>query len=631
MNVTEKFSIEKTLMQNGQDVIGESNQRLIANSLSLGKNDLNKNSNLTVQSFLNKKRTLSPEKENSNCNCNNITPALSLLTKNTSSLASCKKDRNIIDYFKPYQNQNNPHQNPKLQLKRQQSKSQQQLIHNDSYNHIKQEDEVNYNNNMDNTLIQKERVIMELRQQLLDKENEIITLENNYQNEIKKVNSHLINSLKECEQTNRINLKYTLHHQKMKIGQQNTIRTITGQFIDVWDDGEEYIKIKSRLEEIQTEKNFVEKEKAKLPRSLSSDSSSSYQEDKKDLLVFQYLNLIKEEVYLKNQLDQIDHEKIRFMIQDNLFTEETKCYFNSKSKTPWPLLNNRFQILSLLGKGGYSEVYKAYDIKEHNLVACKVFLINQAWPKEIYENYIKHTFREIQIQKHIKHNKVVGQITSFDIDGISYCTVLEYCTGPDLGTYMKLNKNIKEQEAQKIIKQILLGLEYLNKQKHKIIHYDLKPQNILFHNHEVKISDFGISKIVHSNSNEEGGDITQLTSQGIGTYWYLPPECFEVSNNVKISHKVDIWSIGVILFEMLFGKKPFGNGCSHNKLIGIMLNARKVPFPVVPIISDECKEFIQRCLSWKIEDRFDVFEALKCSFITKGLNAIMNTNESDAD
>lgn len=141
-----------------------------------------------------------------------------------------------------------------------------------------------------------------------------------------------------------------------------------------------------------------------------------------------------------------------------------------------------------------------------------------------------------------------------------------------------------------IISQILSGLKYLNSLPKKIIHYDLKPQNIIFHNGEIKISDFGLAKIMEDNTEK-----IELTSQGVGTYWYLPPECFDTSKNPPgISSKVDVWSVGVILYELLFGFRPFGHAMSQDRILkeGVIVNARKVEFPPKPPVSDSCKVFI---------------------------------------
>jgi tousled-like kinase len=70
-----------------------------------------------------------------------------------------------------------------------------------------------------------------------------------------------------------------------------------------------------------------------------------------------------------------------------------------------------------------------------------------------------------------------------------------------------------------IIKQVINAIRYLHSLQDKVIHYDLKPQNIMFHKGKIKITDFGLCKITRD-------DVIELTSQGVGTYWYLPPECF---------------------------------------------------------------------------------------------------------
>ena len=84
---------------------------------------------------------------------------------------------------------------------------------------------------------------------------------------------------------------------------------------------------------------------------------------------FQFYSLQREEKVLKAQYDNIEFTKIKYLLDTRTFSEETNCYY-SKS---WPLLNNRYQLLSLLGKGGYSEMYKAFDLVDKKYVACKIY------------------------------------------------------------------------------------------------------------------------------------------------------------------------------------------------------------------------------------------------------------------
>lgn len=123
---------------------------------------------------------------------------------------------------------------------------------------------------------------------------------------------------------------------------------------------------------------------------------------------------------------------------------------------------------------------------------------------------------------------------------------------------------LPEKEARTIVTQVLSGLQYLNTKPHSVIHYDLKPANILFDGvGEVKLTDFGLSKVV-----DDGQTMgMELTSQGAGTYWYLPPECFEVRRTPLISNKVDVWSVGVILYQMLLGRRPFGHDQSQEQIL----------------------------------------------------------------
>lgn len=236
------------------------------------------------------------------------------------------------------------------------------------------------------------------------------------------------------------------------------------------------------------------------------------------------------------------------------------------------------------------------------------------------QNYIKHATREIEIHKNLNHINIVKLWDIVEINSNSFCTVLEYCEGPDLGYHMKKHKTLPEREARLILKQIVCGVKYLNENNPKIIHYDLKPQNILFHKGLVKISDFGLCKILDDDSTK-----MELTSQGLGTYWYLPPECFQTNytssreENIMISPKVDVWSIGVIFYEMIYGVKPFGNSMSQEKILQdkVILRANSVSFPNSPSCSNEAKEFISKCLEYDQIQRIDIVSLANSIYLQK--------------
>ncbi|KAJ1419353.1 kinase-like domain-containing protein, partial [Ochromonadaceae sp. CCMP2298] len=227
-----------------------------------------------------------------------------------------------------------------------------------------------------------------------------------------------------------------------------------------------------------------------------------------------------------------------------------------------PQLNDRYLLTSMLGRGGFSEVWKALDLLELKEVAVKIHQLNPSWSEERKQSYIKHVTREYTIHRDMRHPRVVQLFDVFEIDVNCFATVLEYCRGIDLDEKLKRQKTIPEKDAKAILMQVRSmngGMGMGSKKRLSIIHFDLKPANILFdESGDVKITDFGLSKII-DESNE--GTSMELTSQGAGTYWYLPPECFAKGSEApRISSKVDVWSAGIIFFQMLYGYRPYGEG-----------------------------------------------------------------------
>ena len=324
----------------------------------------------------------------------------------------------------------------------------------------------------------------------------------------------------------------------------------------------------------------------------------------------------KEEEAIKTERESLEREKAAHIRALKRVRDEDGSRFNDH-----PVLGDRYVLMNLLGRGGFSEVYKAWDSVEMREVACKLHQLNPQWSEERKRTYVRHAARECDIHKSLDHPHVVRLIDVFEVDSDSFCTVLELCTGDDLDARLKAQGSISEREARAILAQVFNGLAHMSSGPKRIIHYDLKPGNILFDDAgRVKITDFGLSKIMEERSIGFGADSgMELTSQGAGTYWYLPPECFETGPAPpKISSKVDTWSCGVILFQMIYGKRPFGHDMTQEQILhaGTIRNAKEVEFPSKPSISPEGKAFITRCLAYKQSERPDVLEASQDPYMT---------------
>jgi len=370
-------------------------------------------------------------------------------------------------------------------------------------------------------------------------------------------------------------------------------------FVEQWCDGDAFLELQHRCDRLDKIREDLKKQMAKKKTAGKEAGGELLNLD--EIITVRKSEMKREEAEIKYEKEKLNIQKILHIRELQRIQDEEGSRFKEL-----PVLRQQYLLLTLLGRGGFSEVFKAFDLICNRHVACKIHSLNPLWHDAKKQNYIKHAIREYNIHKTLEHPRVVRLFDVFEIDENSFCTVLEYCEGGDFDIYLKTAPTVSEKDARAIMVQIFTGLKYLNEQKRPIIHYDLKPGNILFSNGEVKITDFGLSKIM-----EEESSFLELTSQGAGTYWYLPPECFETEKEgpPKISSKVDVWSAGVIFYQMLYGKKPFGNNLSQQKILAdsVIQNARSVDFPAKPPVSLDTKEFIRRCLSHQQKERPDVF------------------------
>ncbi|XP_042364010.1 serine/threonine-protein kinase tousled-like 2 isoform X1 [Plectropomus leopardus] len=427
---------------------------------------------------------------------------------------------------------------------------------------------------------------------------------------------------------------------RLRLGHFTTVRH-GASFTEQWTDGFAFQNLIKQQERVNSQREDIERQRKLLgkrkppsmaqtpPPSLEPNkrkSRSNGQEsealslaeyhEQEEIFKLRIGHLKKEEAEIQAELEHL--ERVR-----NLHIRELKRIHNEDNSQfkDHPTLNDRYLLLHLLGRGGFSEVFKAFDLTEQRYVAIKIHQLNKNWREEKKQNYHKHACREYRIHKELDHPRIVKLYDYFSLDTDSFCTVLEYCEGNDLDFYLKQNKLMTEKEGRSIVMQIVNALKYLNQIRPPIIHYDLKPGNILLVNGtacgEIKITDFGLSKIMDDDSYNTA-DGMELTSQGAGTYWYLPPECFVVGKEPpKISNKVDVWSVGVIFYQSLYGRKPFGHNQSQQDILqeNTILKATEVQFPPKPVVTTEAKAFIRRCLAYHKEDRVDVLQLSSDPFL----------------
>jgi tRNA A-37 threonylcarbamoyl transferase component Bud32 len=206
-----------------------------------------------------------------------------------------------------------------------------------------------------------------------------------------------------------------------------------------------------------------------------------------------------------------------------------------------------YVLLEKLGVGSTAVVYKAINIRTKNLVALKLIhkhILNEDIIKERVEN-------EIEINKLLSHPNIV-KLLDYNLDDNPPYIAFEYVEGKSLDKILKEKKKLNIYETMNIWMQLLEALDYAHQKG--IVHRDLKPENILLklmsdnlETATVKITDFGISKLINKTLN--------ITQDFVGTPWYMSPEQIK---GQKVDQRSDIYSLGIIIFQLLTGKLPFG-------------------------------------------------------------------------
>jgi len=231
-----------------------------------------------------------------------------------------------------------------------------------------------------------------------------------------------------------------------------------------------------------------------------------------------------------------------------------------------PAFADRYRIEREIGSGGMATVYLARDLKHDRDVALKVLR-----PDIAAMLGTERFLNEIKINARLDHPHILTLIDSGEADGFLYY-VMPFVRGESLRERLKRERELVPDEALEITRQITSALEYAHRQG--IVHRDIKPQNILLHEGEAVLTDFGIAVAVK----EAGGN--RLTESGVtlGTPQYMSPE--QASGDRAIDSRTDVYSMAAVLYEMLAGEPPH-SGASVKTVIARLLTERPTRLRVI--------------------------------------------------
>jgi len=252
------------------------------------------------------------------------------------------------------------------------------------------------------------------------------------------------------------------------------------------------------------------------------------------------------------------------------------------------LFAGRYEIIEELGTGGMGKVYRVEDTKAKEEIALKLLKPEIAADKKTIERFRN----ELTTARKIRHKNICGMYDIGDADGTTFIT-MEYVPGEDLKSFLRRSKKLTVETAVSIGKQICEGLAEAHKLG--VVHRDLKPGNIMIDEEgNVRIMDFGIARSLSAKAVTVAGTM-------VGTPEYMSPEQAE---GKEVDRRSDIYSLGVILFEMVTGQPPFEGESPLSVAMKHKSEAPPNPKKLVPQIPEGLNRLILRCLEKDREKRW---------------------------
>ena len=315
-------------------------------------------------------------------------------------------------------------------------------------------------------------------------------------------------------------------------------------------------------------------------------------------------NLQKNKIYEKPKIERINNNEniIPYSIcspymTDGFISNQIKYESIYDLNNFIPILE--FNSPKIIGIGSYGKVYLYRNITDKKLYAIK-HLDKMILCKSIHT--IKRIYDEINIQSRIHHQNIVRLLNVKENDKSIYL-IMEYANTGSLFKYIRDKQCLSEEESFKFFSQIINAIYFLH--KNDFIHRDIKPENILiFDNKVCKLCDFGCC--VELNGKQR--------STYCGTTEYMSPE---IVNKMEYSKEIDIWSLGILLYEMIHGYSPFNpnNEYYNTKEVIDKIKIHDLHFDIN--ISKECKDLICHLLDKNAKNRYKIEDIFNSDFIKK--------------
>jgi serine/threonine protein kinase/lipopolysaccharide biosynthesis regulator YciM len=279
------------------------------------------------------------------------------------------------------------------------------------------------------------------------------------------------------------------------------------------------------------------------------------------------------------------------------------------------LIGNRYKIIKKLGKGGMGEVYQAKDTILDRIVAIKVVYSSLLKKQEFLQRFL----REAKITASLNHQNIV-KVFDLLIDNNNYYLIMEFIDGTSLRNHLENRNEINILNELDLFLQILDGVEYAHNKN--IVHRDLKPENIMLTKDRIiKITDFGLAFALGSHS---------LTNPGVlmGTLGYLSPE---QAQGIDVDFLTDIYSLGVILYELLTNNLPIIDTNAAAMIYKILHEKPIPPSKYNPNIDKELENIILKAIEKNKAKRYKNISEFKSTIINYINKIIDNQNKISID